>query len=228
MSTSVVRYDGFAYRFVAYGMFRQSSSCRSQQKKKRKESLVLPEGVAEEEFVIDEGQEIIFKSPSSRSSAEEDSAIQDILDRGSDVDDDEIEEATKRLLACTLLPDEINDIWESNDTEFTGHHHDVERPHEHITENGNGDDDEGYEVQDDDDEASAESNGPVGYGSNYAAAPRQESNSDDAPPNEMTSLLGNEASGSGTSMSSHNEEMLRPSIFTTVSDIDTQRRMDLN
>ena len=37
------------------------------------------------------------------SNAEEESAIEDLLERGSDVDDDEIEEATKRLLASTLL-----------------------------------------------------------------------------------------------------------------------------
>lgn len=206
--------------------------CRSQQiKRKRKESLVLPEGAVEEEVLVEEGQEIIFKTPSSKSSPEEDSAsIQEILDRGSDVDDDEIEEATKRLLACTLLPDEINDIWECNDAESTGDHHDIERPREHIAENGDGDNNEEFEVQDSDEETSsaASSNAPVGYGSNNAPVPREGSNNDDAPPNEMTSLLGHEASGSGTSMASHNEEMLQPSIFTTISDIDTKRRMDFN
>lgn len=162
----------------------------------------------------------------SRGSVEDkESAIQEILDRGSDVDDDEIEEATKRLLACTLLPDEIDDIW---DNSVNG---DVERPHEHITEHDEGDEDDGFEVQDDEEEeevSAAGSNAPVGYGSNDAVPSRQESRDEEAPPNEMTSLLGNEASASGSSMASQNEELLRPSIFTTVSEIDTQRRMDFN
>jgi hypothetical protein len=209
------------------------SSCRSQQKKHRKGSLVLPEGKVDEDIVVEEGKEVILETPSSQSresaDAKDYSAIQDILDRGSDVDDDEIEEATKRLLACTLLPDEIDDIWDN------GVNGDVERPHERITEN-DGDEDDGFEVQDDDNDdgheereiSGADSNTGVDCGSDDAPFSRQEARAEEAPPNEMTSLLGHKASGSGSSMASRNEELLRPSIFTTVSEIDAQRRMEFN
>jgi len=192
--------------------------------------------------VVEEGQEIVYKTPHTQSasggretSPEEDSAIQDILDRGSDVDDDEIEEATKRLLACTLCPGEIDDIWDNSDIEpgqYSADHDDVEQSDHDDDEDSDGDAESG---DDEDEDAAgddpADSNAPVGYGSGDAAdsAPRQEVKKvDDAPPNEMTSLLGNEASGSGSSMASHNEELLRPSIFTTVSDIDVQQRMNFN
>ena len=201
--------------------------------KKRKSSVLkIPENGDDEEVAIEveEGQEVVLKSPRAISTSgliqttpADESAIQDILDRGSDVDDDEIEEATKRLLACTLLQGDIDDIWDNSDGE---HVHDdgddVEQPgdqEEHAGEDGDGGEDAFG------DEA-ADLNVSVGYGTNDTA-PRQQSDSDDDPPNEMTSLLGRDA-GSGSSMASHNEELLRPSIFTTVSNIDTQRRMDFN
>jgi uncharacterized coiled-coil protein SlyX len=220
---------------IALGDFMQDLKIvlRSQQKKHRKGSLVLPEGKVDEDIVVEEGKEVILETPSSQSresaDAKDYSAIQDILDRGSDVDDDEIEEATKRLLACTLLPDEFDDIWDN------GVNGDVERPHERITEN-DGDEDDGFEVQDDDNDdghegeeiSGADSNTGVDCGSDDAPFSRQEARAEEAPPNEMTSLLGHKASGSGSSMASRNEELLRPSIFTTVSEIDAQRRMEFN
>lgn len=207
---------------------------RSQQKRKSiKPKLTIPDGGGEEDVVVEEGLEVEWKTPLVRNGSEplspkQESEIQEILDRGSDVGDDEIEEATKRLLACTLLQNEIDDIWEKSDSEG-GHHDDdqrsdVEAPDEHDAENG------------DDNNANTSfseaggSSGPTGYGSSDTtdSFPREEPmNEDDAPPNEMTSLLGNKASGSATSMASHNEEILRPSIFTTVSEIDSKRRQGL-
>lgn len=208
--------------------------------------LTLPEAT-EGDVVVEEGHEVVLKTPKAppgsglkETTPEEESEIQEILDRGSDVDDDEIEEATKRLLACTLLQDEIDDIWDDGAVERVCHddqHRDVEDPDgQDDTENGNdvGEADGEADCEGAAVEETTEVTAAVGYGSDDAAgaAPRQESNSDDAPPNEMTSLLGNEASGSGTSMASHNDDLLRPSIFTTISDIDvdinTQKRMDFN
>lgn len=187
-----------------------------------------------EVVIEEEGEEVEYETPPKRTESggkertpEEESALQDILDRGSDVDDDEIEEATKRLLSCTLLQDEIDDIWDGSDVDpeqDDADIHDVERSDEHDVEIG--EDGDGTDV-----EETERSTVPVGYGSEDSptdAPPRQELKSDDAPPNEMTSLLGHEASGSGTSMASQNEELLQPSIFTTVSDIDLQRRMNFN
>lgn len=188
---------------------------RSQQKKK-KSVLTIPEATADE-IVLEEGQEVVFKTPAARKgsnakdqSPEEQAAIQELLDKGSDVDDDEIEEATKRLLACTLLQDDIDDIWDNSDVEYGSR----EEHNRHDVENGDiGSEYENMEETVSEDDAN-----------DAPPPPRQAINDDDAPPNEMTSLLGHEASGSGTSMSSHNEELLRPSIFTTVSEIDSQRR----
>ena len=144
-----------------------------------------------------------FKSPSS---PEEESAIQEILDRGSDVEDDEIEEATKRLLACALLQGEIDDIWNDNAEASAMHNDDQSEDCEPESGHDNVVDSRGNDV----------SNPPVGYGSRS-----------DEPPNERTSLLGNENTSSD-SLRSHNDEILQPSIFTTITDIDIQRRMNFN
>jgi hypothetical protein len=154
-----------------------------------------------------------FKSPSS---PEEESAIQEILDRGSDVEDDEIEEATKRLLACTLLQGEIDDIW--NDNAEASAMHDDDQSEDYEAESGHYDavDNRGNDI----------SNATVGYGS-HDFTPSVEIGRSDEPPNEKTSLLGHENTSSD-SLRSHNEELLQPSIFTTITDIDIQRRMNFN
>lgn len=78
------------------------------------------------------------------------------------------------------------------------------------------------------------SNAPVGYGSHdlppsveTGRCASVETGRSDDPPNETTSLLGRENTSSD-SLRSHNEELLQPSIFTTITEIDMQRRMNFN
>jgi hypothetical protein len=93
------------------------------------------------------------------------------------------------------------------------------------------------------------SHASVGYGSNGVPPPpppppEETTLNEHEPSNETTSLLGNEHTAiettsllgnehtrshdSSDSLRSHNEELLQPSIFTTMTDIDMQRRMNFN
>lgn len=161
------------------------------------------------------------KGPYSPVSPKEDPEIQKILDRGSDVEDDEIEEATRRLLACALLQGDIDDIW--NDDDAVAGFNGSESGHDAALDNRDNN----------------VSNAPVGYGSN-GVPPLEETTLNYEPSNETTSLLGNERTPTETtsllgndhtssdSLRSHNEELLQPSIFTTIADIDMQNRMNFS
>jgi hypothetical protein len=120
----------------------------------------------------------------------------DAILRDADEDDPEVKEAAERLLASKILEEDENEgDWQPIDSstdrdQFQDSHEDVE----------------------------AAEAGTATYGSSSGASQRlqgEDTSGKDQPPTETTGLLS--GTDSTESLHSENEEMLRPSIFTTVS-----------